>query len=996
MVRFAIVIISLAVCSCGFGQQSGTLKGVVADGSGALIPGAQVKISDESGVMKAVTSGDDGSYVVSGLAAGKYTVQASSPGMTQAEPSTVEIGGGVATLNLMLRVVLEKQEITVRENAGPQVTTDPSQNAATLVMREESLDALSDDPDDLQADLAALAGPSAGPNGGQIYIDGFTAGDSALPSKDAIREVRVNQNPFSPEFDSIGYGRTEILTKPGRDRLRGQAYFNYGNDIFNSRNPYAEQKAPFDLKEVGGSVGGALNQRTSFFAEIDQRNIDNGTVINAITLDPNTYAIVNPYTQVFSSPLSRLRVSPRIDYQLNSNNTLTFRYALTRTSSTDNGAGGFNLASTAFNQVLTEHAFQGTETAVLSPNVIDETHFQFLHQHNYVNTVDPNDDSATIVVSNAFAGGGPSNHAYQYIHHHYEVQNYVSIAKGAHSWKAGVRLRAVAIKDTTLQNFDGTYTFGGAYAPILNSNFQPIAPGVSCNQQVANPACQTLSSIEQYQRTLILKKMGLSGAQIRMLGGGATQFSLNYGSPVVNVGQVDAGLFAGDDWRLKPNLTLSLGLRYETQANIHDHGDFAPRLGFAWAPGATSNSSRPKTVVRGGFGVFYYRFSEQNILIAQRFNNQNQTQYVLINPDPAIYPAIPSVKELQQLGLPAATHTVSSSLVAPYVIQSAIGVERQIPGNTTVALTYTNSHGQHLLLSRNINAPQIPGGPLPFSGGPIYEMESGGLYNQNQLVVNVNSRVRSRISLFGYYMLSYVNSNTDGVNTYPANQYSFTGEYGPAATDVRHRATIGGSIATFWDVRLSPLIFAQSGAPFNIITSQDVYGDTVLSARPGIASGPGPGIVYTKYGYLDPNPSPGETILPRNFGRGPGQFTVDLRLAKTFGLGRLRNPERSGRNASDSGPAPAAPPPGPAGRGSIGGFEQGGGGGGGGVSTGRRYNLTASISARNLFNHVNPGPIIGNINSPLFGQANQIAGGFGAFAGNASNRRLEFQLRLAF
>src|SRR5262249_5128848 len=155
-------------------------------------------------------------------------------------------------------------------------------------------------------------------------------------------------------------------------------YFNYGNDIFNSRNPYAGQKAPFDLKEVGGSVGGALTQRASLFGEIDQRNIDNGTVISAITLDPKSLAIVNPFTQVFSSPLSRLRVSPRIDYQLNSNNTLTFRYALTRTSSTDIGAGGFNLASTAYNQLLTEHAFQATETAVLGPSVVDETHFQFL------------------------------------------------------------------------------------------------------------------------------------------------------------------------------------------------------------------------------------------------------------------------------------------------------------------------------------------------------------------------------------------------------------------------------------------------------------------------------------------------------------------------------------------------------------------------------------------------------------------------------------------
>jgi hypothetical protein len=190
----------------------------------------------------------------------------------------------------------------------------------------------------------------------------------------------------------------------------------------------------------------------------------------------------------------------------------------------------------------------------------------------------------------------------------------------------------------------------------------------------------------------------------------------------------------------------------------------------------------------------------------------------------------------------------------------------------------------------------------------------------------------------------------------------------------------------------------QSGAPFDIVTSQDVYGDTLLSARPGIPSDPNkPGLILTQYGQLDPNPSPGEKILPRNFGRGPGLFSVDLRLARTFALGRLKNPDRANRNSSSTGSAaaPTAPAPGPAGRGGISGFDNMSSGVGGSSSE-TRYSLTASVSARNIFNHVNPGPIIGDINSPLFGQSNQIAGGVGAYSGNASNRRLEFQLRFGF
>jgi len=982
------VLLFFAIASVALGQTGG-LRGVVADTSGAPVPGAQVTVSNDAGVSKLATTGDTGAYLVNGLAPGKYTVKAAFPGM-QSQPGSAVVADAIATLDITLRVALEKQEVTVQETAGPQVSTDAAQNASAMVLKDDALDSLSDDPDDLQADLAALAGPAVGPNANQVYIDGFTAGDAVLPNKDAIREIRVNQNPFAPEFDAIGYGRTEILTKPGKDRFRGQAFFNYGNDVFNSRNPYAQDKPPFSLKDFGGSVGGPINKNASFFLDVDRRHINNGTAIDAVTLDPTTLQPV-PFTSVFSAPQTRWRVSPRLDYQFGTNNTLTFRYAISDNSTYNNGAGGFNLITREYTQSNIEHAFQLNEAAVLSPKVVNEFHFQFLHQHWKQNAPDT---EPSIIVSNAFSGGGPANAAYQYIHHHYEFQDYVTMVEGAHTWKMGIRVRAVSIQDRSAANFDGTYTFGGAYAPILDANNSPVAPGVTCDQLTPMPGCETITSIEQYRRTLL----GLP----RALGGGASQFTLNAGNPLVLVGQSDTGLFVGDDWRMRPNLTVSLGLRYETQLNIHGRLDFAPRLGIAWAPGATAKASRPKTVLRGGFGIFYYRFNEQNILVAERFNGMTQQQYVLDNPD--FFTSTVTASELAELRGAAtsqAIHTVSPLLQAPYVLQSAAGIERQLPGNTTVSVTYTNSHGLHQLLSRNINAPlnagtnDFPYGPV----GPIYEQESGGLYNQNQVTTNVNSRVNRRISLYGYYVLSYARSNTDGIGTFPANQYSMAGEYGPSATDIRNRGTIGGTIVAPWDVRLSPLIVVQSGAPFDIITSQDVYGDDILSARPGIPSScSNTGVIYNPLfpvpGHcLDPNPTRGEATLPRDFGRGPGLFSVDLRVARTWGIGRIKSARPSGNAAG--GAAPAAPAPGPAGRGGIGGFDNVGSGGGGSSSE-RRYSLTASVSARNIFNHTNPGPIIGNINSTLFGQANQISGGVGAYSGYSSNRRLEFQLRFGF
>ncbi len=158
-----------------------------------------------------------------------------------------------------------------------------------------------------------------------------------------------------------------------------------------------------------------------------------------------------------------------------------------------------------------------------------------------------------------------------------------------------------------------------------------------------------------------------------------------------------------------------------------------------------------------------------------------------------------------------------------------------------MAVTYTNSHGLHLFRSEDINAP-LPGCeqrvfPLGHPG-PVDLMESSGLYNQNQVIANVNAKLNAGLSLFGFYVFNRAHSNTDGIGTFPANPYNFTGEYGPASTDVHHRVTIGGSINLKWAVRISPFVVVQSGAPFDITAGSDLYGTTLFNGRPGIACGP--------------------------------------------------------------------------------------------------------------------------------------------------------------
>src|SRR5665213_1814141 len=169
-----------------FAQSSGILKGVITDQSGAPIPGTAITATHQGAQPLTTTSKDDGSYTLMGLPPGEYTVEAASPGLAQRNPAVVDISAGTSVLNIQMSLVLERQQITVSETIAPVVSTDPTQTAAAQVMRSDDLDAISDDPDDLITDLMALAGPAAGPNGGQIFIDGFTAGDGTLPSKDAI------------------------------------------------------------------------------------------------------------------------------------------------------------------------------------------------------------------------------------------------------------------------------------------------------------------------------------------------------------------------------------------------------------------------------------------------------------------------------------------------------------------------------------------------------------------------------------------------------------------------------------------------------------------------------------------------------------------------------------------------------------------------------------------------------------------------------------------
>ena len=988
-----IVLLSLVFISSMFSvggilqaqTPTGALNGVVTDPSGGVIGKAAVRLTGASGASLDTTTNRDGFYEFKGLVPGTYTLKAVAKGFAIFTEEDVQIlAGKTQQLNIGLIIQIEEEKVEVSDSSS-KVDIAPSNNAGMVVMQGKDLEALSDDPDELQSELQSLAGPAAGPNGGQIYIDGFTAG--TLPPKASIREIRINQNPFSAEYDRLGYGRIEILTKPGTDQFHGQLFLTGNSSSFNSRNPFevipaGTQPPGYDSRQFSANVGGPMvSKKASFFFNIERRDLNELSVVSAQTVDPTTLAVTQ-FSDAVSNPRTRTNLSPRLDYQVSNNNTLTARYQYERENETNNGIGQFNLRSLGFNQLNTEHQLQISDTQILNAKTINETRFQFIRE---TGDQTPQSTAPSISVQGAFNGGGNGAGINNDTLTRYEFQNYTSMSHGKHFLKFGARLRASRDVNESMSKFNGSFSFGSRPDPTVSGCGVPNPP----------PACPQLSGLDAYLMTLQFLAAGNTQVNLQNAiaqGGGATFYSVTTGSALADVTYFDAGLYAQDDWRLRPNITLSYGLRFETQNDFGDHADFAPRLGLAWGIGGTGKNP-PKTVLRLGSGMFYDRFSYDLFLRQERLNGTTQQQFRVTNPQFYLFdtpaPAL----------LPQSNPTIyqpNPNLHAPYTIQTGVSLERQLTRFANLSVTYLNSRGVHQFFTTNLNPADPVTGLRPGQTNEnIFQYQSEGIFKQNQLIVNSSIRMGTTLSLFGYYALNYANSDTSGAWSFPSNPFEVSQDYGRASFDVRHRVFFGGTVGLPYAFRISPFLVAQSGVPFNITTGQDLYQDSIFNTRATFGScTPGAtGVKATPYGCFSLATQPGQAVIPINFAEGPGRFSVNLRLSKTFGFGKkaeATNPGAGGPVGGTFGRGPG----GPGDRGPRGGGGFGGRGMDGGGSNNDRYNLTFSVSARNVFNKVNIATPIGDLSSPLFGGANGLAGG--PYSSSTANRRIDLQVSFNF
>jgi hypothetical protein len=524
--KVAILIASGCLLTAGYAEataqrpQGATLRIVVKDPSGAVIPGALLQVRGTDERTTAVTRQDvpsdpQGIAILNGLTPGRYIVEVSFPGFETLVIPDLRLRAGENRRDAVLAIQKIDENLSVGRDPST-VASDPNGDRFNTVLSRDQIEALPDDPDEMERVLKEMAGPGA-----TIRVDGFRGGK--LPPKSQIRAIRFSRDMLAAENHAAGMVFVDIVTQPGLGPLRGSVDFLFRDDSLNARNAFQPAKGPEQTQQYALNLNGTLRkERTSFSLAATGASLYDSANVFAALPDGSRAAPIR-------RPADRTNFNGRLDHAINNAHTLRVNFQQNDNDQRNLGVGSYDLSERAYARAATDRTFRLSESGPLGRSAFGESRVQ-LRWGASRNTSDL--EAPSVRVLDAFTSGG-AQQAGGRESTDLEWATNVDWAKGRHAVRAGALIEAGWYRSDTRTNYLGTYTF---------------------------------TSLADYQA------------------GHPATYTRRLGDPLVEFSQWQAGLFVQDDWRARSNLTISGGLRYEAQTRLRDGVNLAPRVGVNWSP----------------------------------------------------------------------------------------------------------------------------------------------------------------------------------------------------------------------------------------------------------------------------------------------------------------------------------------------------------------------------------------------------------------------------
>lgn len=590
-----------------------------------------------------------------------------------------------------------------------------------------------------------------------IRVNGFTG---RVPAKSQISSIKVNQSSFDAENHELGFTYVDIFTKVGKQNFTGSIAFNFNDESINARNPFALARLPEQHRFTNFFLlGPVIENSSSFYLSYLNRNR---------AIEDNIIAIL-PNGRNATSDLTDTGISDyflEFTQNLKNNHIAKISYLLNVSKSVNLGIGGFNLPERGFSSVGRFHQFRFSESGYIGDRFLNNFRFEFISDDT---RIIPNTTGRTITVLEAFSKGSSGNQGANR-NKTFSFADTLLFGFGQHALKIGAWTKIENRTELSSQNIIGTFVFSSI------GDFEANRPSI----YTESPEARTLG-----------------------------------------VSQLKLAFFIQDDWRIRKNLSLSFGMRYEWQNNLSDGNNFSPRVGFTWSPGKTG-----KTTLRGGVGVFYNWLEPYHLTTIEAQSIERPGEIVILNPG---FPNPYSGGSIESL--PKSYWKRSADLKTPYIFHSSIGIENRLPKKLLFRANYTFQKGVHQFRSRNVNAPYFGIRPNA-SFGNINQLESSSFFVRKSLRIGLSGSVTNDVSFNLDYTLSKKISDSDDAFRLPTDNFDLTKDRSVASDDQRHRLYASVNWIFKKSFQVSGIFTANSPLPYTITTGRDANGDTIFNDRP--------------------------------------------------------------------------------------------------------------------------------------------------------------------